>query len=92
MFEHGIVREVKKLSKKRLSRTAQAAIGIREVGEFCAGRSSEEEARERMKQNTRNYARRQLTWFRKDKRVQWVSLSGQESAATVCVKLLKGLK
>ncbi|MFA5100728.1 MAG: hypothetical protein WC547_07600, partial [Candidatus Omnitrophota bacterium] len=75
-----------------LSRTAAAAIGIREVGDYCGGKSGLDEAKELMKQNTRNYARRQLTWFRKDKRVQWVPVGGSDSAITVCKRILKGLK
>ena len=92
MFEQGLVREVKGLAKKKLSRTAAAAIGIREVGDYCGGKSGLDEAKELMKQNTRNYARRQLTWFRKDKRVQWVPVGGSDSAITVCKRILKGLK
>jgi tRNA dimethylallyltransferase len=91
MFRRGLAGEVKRLAGKKLSRTAAAAIGIREVAEYSSGAVSLGEAKERMKQNTRNYARRQLTWFRKDKRVRWIPLSGRESAYEVCLKIQKGL-
>jgi tRNA dimethylallyltransferase len=75
MFEEGLVREVKRLSKKRLSKTAKVALGFKEVLEFLKGKYSLDEAKELMKRNTRRYAKRQLTWFRADKRIKWIDLS-----------------
>jgi len=77
MFRQGLVREVKKLLRGRLSRTARYAIGIPEVTSYLQGTLSLTEAKELMKKNTRNYARRQLTWFRKDKSIQWVRTAAQ---------------
>ena len=72
MFRAGLVREVRRLLAGRLSRTARYAIGIPEVKTYSEGALSLAEARELMKKNTRKYARRQLTWFRRDKRIQWI--------------------
>ena len=72
MFRQGLVREVKKLLKSKLSRTSRCAIGINEVKGYLDGCYSLEEAKELIKRNTRHYARRQLTWFRKDKRISWL--------------------
>ncbi len=72
MFEEGIVEEVKKLSKISLSKTAQAAIGYKEILPFVKGECSIREASENLKKATRNYAKRQLTWFRRDKETNWI--------------------
>ena len=73
MFKQGLVREVKNLSKKKLSLTAKAALGYKEVLGYLKGKYSLEETRELLEKNTRRFAKRQLTWFRADKRIQWIS-------------------
>lgn len=75
MFKRGIVQEVKKLSKKGLSLTAEKALGYNEVLGYLKGRYSLEEAKDILKRNTRNFTKRQLTWFRADTRIQWLSFS-----------------
>jgi len=71
MFRQGLVKEVKELLKARLSKTAAMAIGIKEVKGYLNGEYGLQEAKIMMKKNTRKYARRQMTWFRKDKRIVW---------------------
>jgi len=73
MFKKGIAGEVKKLSKKTLSMTAGKALGYGEVLGYLKGRYSLEEAKELLKKNTRHFAKRQLTWFRPDRRIHWLS-------------------
>jgi tRNA dimethylallyltransferase len=72
MFKKGLVDEVGKLLKLKLSKTASCAIGIKEVRDYLNGKCGLEEAKELLKRHTRQYAKRQLTWFRKDKRIVWV--------------------
>ena len=72
MFEQGLAREVKNLSKRKLSLTAKAALGYKEVLGYLKGKYSIDEAKELLKRNTRRFAKRQLTWFRADKRIQWI--------------------
>ncbi len=72
MFERDLVEEVKRLRKRRLSLTAQKALGIKEIGAYLDGQTSIEAAMEDLKKNTRRYAKRQLTWFRADKRIMWI--------------------
>jgi tRNA dimethylallyltransferase len=55
-----------------LSRTAAAAIGNAELWDHLAGRTSLEEARERIIVRTRRYAARQQRWFARDPRVRWM--------------------
>ena len=65
MFENGLLNEVKELLKKYdLSLTAKAAIGYKEVIEYLNGKYSLEECKELIKKRTRNYAKRQVTFFK----------------------------
>jgi tRNA dimethylallyltransferase len=74
MFDAGFVQEVERLLDEGLatSRTAATAIGYREVAQHLAGGLTLEEAKWRTAVKTRQFARRQDAWFRKDGRVAWV--------------------
>ena len=72
MFASGVIDEVKKLSKKKLSKTAKAVLGFKEILGLLRDEYSLDEAKELMKRNTRRFAKRQLTWFRADKRIRWI--------------------
>ena len=91
MFKQGLISEVKRLLKYRLSRTAQCAIGIGELKGYLGGEYSLADAKRLMQRNSRHYAKRQLTWFRKDKRIKWVNINQKESPAQVAIKLWKKL-
>ena len=72
MFEAGLAAEVKKLSKKRLSKTARMALGYKEVLGYIRGEYDLDEAKDILKMNTRRFAKRQLAWFRAwGRRVKW---------------------
>jgi tRNA dimethylallyltransferase len=83
MFERGAVKEVENLLKLNLSLTAQKIIGIKEISGYLRGEYNIEEAKELMKKNTRNFAKRQLTWFRADKRIEWLELEGIKAGQIV---------
>lgn len=88
MFEAGALKEVKKLTSLKLSRSAQQALGLKEISGFLEGRYSLEEAKRLLKRNTRHYAKRQLTWFRKTKGVKWIRVTGRGNlSATFLAKL-----
>ena len=72
MFENGIVDETKRLLEKH-GRIANlvCTIGYKEVTGYIDGLYSLEEAKEFLKQNTRRYAKRQLTWFRRNSSIEW---------------------
>jgi len=72
MFDSGLVDEVLALLSRNLSITAGKALGIKEVKAYLDGSISLEEAKEELKKNTRRYSKRQLTWFRADKRIKWL--------------------
>ncbi len=91
MFKQGLLNEVKKLLKVKLSRTAYYAIGIRELEGYLNGRHGLDEAVSLMKRNSRNYSKRQLTWFRKDKRICWVNIKDKDRPLGVARKIIKKL-
>ena len=88
MFVDGAVPEVRELMKLNLSITARRIIGINEISAYLNGVISEQEAKELMKKNTRNFAKRQMTWFRKDKRIEWIDVDNL-SAEQVKEKILE---
>jgi len=79
MFIDGLVDEVKGLIGKGLGRTACQALGIKEISCFLNDEISLEEAAEELKKNTRRYAKRQLTWFRADDRIEWIDANRDPS-------------
>lgn len=76
MLASGLVNEVKALCAQgfKESLTAKQAIGYREIMLYLDGAVSLEEATELIKQNTRRYAKRQLSWLKRDGRVQWLDM------------------
>lgn len=75
MWEQGFVQEVERLLTAGIKSgvTAQRALGYSQVIAFLEGKVSEEEAKEETKRATRQYARRQETWFSRDDRITWIS-------------------
>ena len=70
MMEDGLLEEVKSVYNHR-SANALNTVGYKELFDYMDGRWSLEEAIERIKGNTRRYARKQLTWFKRDADIQW---------------------
>lgn len=81
MLEMGLVDEVRVLmADAQAQTTARQAIGYKEIAAALEGKMSMEEAVLLLKQATRNYAKRQLTWFRRDPRVHWIEATGKDAA------------
>ena len=72
MIEQGLIAEVERLLTYGMGRTASQAIGYKEIIAHLRGECSEEEAIERIKINTRRYAKRQRTWFGRNERIEWI--------------------
>lgn len=72
MIELGLVEETRKLLEKygRVQNLIHT-IGYQEIIDFLDGKMPLNDAVEKLKQNTRNYAKRQLTWFRKNENIKW---------------------
>jgi tRNA dimethylallyltransferase len=81
MFRRGLVDETRELLKHGLeqNRTAMQAIGYRQVVEHLRGERSLTETVELVKNRTRRFAKRQLTWFRAQKNLEWINLKPEES-------------
>ncbi|MBI2012934.1 MAG: tRNA (adenosine(37)-N6)-dimethylallyltransferase MiaA [Candidatus Colwellbacteria bacterium] len=78
MIATGLIEEVKNLIKKYPVRTAAfEAIGYREIISYLQKETSLEEAVELMKKNSWQFAKRQMTWFRKEKRIHWITAPHQ---------------
>ena len=92
MLQSGLVDEVRRLMKNEaVFSTAAQAIGYKEIAAALRGECALAEAVETLKRSTRNYAKRQLTWFRRDARVRWVAAQGL-SAAEIAAKIITDIE
>lgn len=88
MIEHGLIEEAKALLPYQQLNALQT-VGYKELFNYFEGGTSLEKAIEDIKRNTRHYAKRQLTWFKKDPEVKWFSAG--DKASNVINKLLNDL-
>ena len=91
MFAYGLVEEVRTLRAKfpALSETARHAIGYEEAGLVLDGAIDEEEAIRRTALRTRQYAKRQLTWFRHQADVTWIEVGPRDDTERLAGKVRK---
>lgn len=89
MFRLGLVAETADLLRRGLAqnRTATQAIGYRQVIEHLRGERSLADTVTLVKQRTRQFAKRQMTWFRRQADVTWVAVGPDEEAASVVERL-----
>lgn len=79
MLAQGLVEEVRTiLAKYPKQPTALQALGYKEIVLYLQGQLDLEEASELLKRDTRRYAKRQLSWFRRNKRIHWFNRSEQQ--------------
>ena len=72
MVESGLLEEARKICAQKDLKTAYQAIGYKELEGYFAGRLSLSQALDTLKQESRRYAKRQLTWFRRERDVIWI--------------------
>lgn len=72
MLENGLVDEAREVLSSSLSSTSKMAIGYKELIPYFSGERSLDECVEILKRETRRYAKRQLTWFNRDKNINWI--------------------
>ena len=85
MIENGVLDEARRVYEHRETyRTAAQAIGYKEFFPYFAGEQSLADCTEKLKQATRNYAKRQLTWFRRQNEAVWLSLDEEDVTARAC--------
>jgi tRNA dimethylallyltransferase len=81
MFKNGLLEEAKRLYPYR-QLNALNTVGYRELFEYLDHKISIEEAKEKIKANTRKYARKQLTWFNRDPTINWFSPPNEKDIVT----------
>ncbi|OGW78420.1 MAG: tRNA (adenosine(37)-N6)-dimethylallyltransferase MiaA, partial [Omnitrophica bacterium GWA2_52_8] len=87
MFKRGWMAETKKIMRKKVSHTAAQALGYREIHEVILGESDSRSARDVIKKKTRHFAKRQMTWFRKEQDVRWFDWAEGESVGAMSVQV-----
>jgi len=89
MIARGLVDEVKRLVERGYGpqNTAMQALGYKEIVDYLDGRFSLEEAVELIKRDTRRFAKRQLTWFRRDSRIRWIEVEKFNSPEEIAEKI-----
>ena len=90
MIQSGLIQEVEKiLQKYNEFPTAMQGLGYKEVVQYLQGKLTKEEMIEKIKLETRRYAKRQMTWFRKNKQTIW--LNGQDDIQNNIKIILEGI-
>lgn len=91
MIERGLVEEVKMLRSMGCTADMQSmkGIGYKEILYYLDRKMTLEDAIELIKKGSRNYAKRQLTWFRKDKRVIWIDKDQYENDSEICNAIIE---
>ncbi|RIK75370.1 MAG: tRNA (adenosine(37)-N6)-dimethylallyltransferase MiaA [Planctomycetota bacterium] len=90
MMERGLVDEVRRLTSegRRLGRTASQAVGYREVLDYLAGATNQATMTERIKTRTRQFAKRQATWFRSLSECRFVDIDGAVDVAPLVERIV----
>lgn len=90
MMAEGLVEEVQELYRRGYHRGLHSlkSLGYKEIGEFLAGEHDLPTAAALIKRNTRHYAKRQLTWFRKYADAHWIARSMTRSDAQACLSII----
>lgn len=93
MLKKGLLDEVRRLEDKGLGRTATAkqALGYKEILDYLNGVLNYDEAVALIKKRTRNFAKRQLTWFKADKHVDWISVE-EKSTNQIGAEIIASLE
>lgn len=94
LLAQGLVEEVRGLLQRGLTESdiSMKGIGYKEIIGYLEGRYSLSEATDLVKKNTRHYAKRQLTWFKRYTDMQWFNISEYESDALCLEDIFKWLK
>ena len=94
MLENGLVDEISVCKAKGYDYKVQNSlntVGVKEVFDYLNGKLSYKEMVELIKQNTRRFAKRQMTWFRKDKNIKWIDVDDEGNFESVAEEILHKL-
>ncbi len=94
MIEKGLVEEARTLYDKGFSEKLQSisSIGYKEIYPYFRGEKSLDKCIEDIKQKTRNYAKRQITWFKKTENVVWFDVSEYKNIKKIVKEIMKKIK
>ncbi len=92
MVRRGLFREVKRLKKKRLSQTASQAVGYKEILQALGMDQSVPMILEAIKRNTRRLAKRQGTWFKREKGIEWILWPSHEDTKVIADKVIQRIQ
>lgn len=95
MIEAGLVEEVEKLKRMEYVKemTAMQGLGYKEMFEYLEGDLTLDEAIYKIKRDTRHFAKRQLTWFRREKDIKWIHVDHYAYDVTkICDEIVKNIK
>lgn len=87
MVNEGLIEEVKELIPHK-NLNALQTVGYKELFDYFDGTKTKEEAIDKIKQNTRNFAKRQLTWFKRDTNTKWFSIDEKDEIIPYLTKKL----
>lgn len=93
MLEQGLIEEAKSLFDAGFTGTASQAIGYKELFGYFSGKEPLSEAVENIKRETRRYAKRQMTWFKRDGRIRWFDVDkyeGYDDLLAAAAKIFTG--
>lgn len=90
MFENGLIDEVRSLVDMgyKIGGNALSALGYKEIIPILEGMVSKEDASEQLKKGTRHFAKRQLTWFRRDPRIRWFDVFDDGGIDAIAKKII----
>ena len=89
MIRKGLIDEARAAFDTNIKKGAAQAIGHKEFFAHFRGEQTLKEATEALKQSTRRYAKRQLTWFNKDSRINWIYVDKTEDVFDAALKIIK---
>jgi tRNA dimethylallyltransferase len=92
MLSEGLIEEVKALVGKKPDKTPLQAIGYKEIASYLRGEITADEAVKLIKRNTRRYAKRQFTWFKKEEGINWIDVTGVYKSVDVFRKIMNALE
>lgn len=96
MIASGLIEEVRSLLRCGFNRelNSMRGLGYKEISSYLSGELSLEQAVELLKRNTRRFAKRQITWFRRDNRIKWYDIEkygGHEAVAKEITDIIEGV-
>jgi len=83
MLSDGLLSEAQAFFDSEYSATARQAIGYKELKPYLDGFVSLDEATEKLKMETRRYAKRQLTWFRRNEKINWINIDDTDGKSLI---------